>query len=238
MFVVERGVFLVLARPGDFSCRAWASPCGGFSCCGAQALGAWASVVALWRVGSSWTRDQTRVLCMGRQILNQWTTRQVQLLLWFGGVGWVVGKANTGDYGNCWGSLNAGWKRISRHRAFQKGVKLLRTKSKDKVGTVSTVGRPPDRLGKADSFHGLIANFYSFKTKKIPAGRLVLGDWLGHYREWTSIGSGHLLEWASLPNWESGSLLVMIRGFWQGYKGAQSASGVNFILGSASVALV
>lgn len=92
-------------------------------------------------------------------------------------------------------------------------MRLLRTKSKDKVGTVSTAGRPPDRLGKANSFHGLIANFYSFKTKKIPAGRLVLGDWLGHYREWISIGSGHLLVWASLPNWESGSLLVMIRGF-------------------------
>ena len=26
-------------------CGAWASYCGGFSCCGAQALGAWASVV-------------------------------------------------------------------------------------------------------------------------------------------------------------------------------------------------
>ena len=30
---------------------------------------------------------------------------------------------------------------------------------------------------------------------------------------------GCLLEWASLPNWESGSLLVMIRGFGNGYKG-------------------
>ena len=36
-------------------CGAWASPCGGFSCCGAQALCAWASVVAacgLWSKGS------------------------------------------------------------------------------------------------------------------------------------------------------------------------------------------
>ena len=31
------------------------------------------------------------------------------------------------------------WKRISRHRAFQKGVSLLRTKSRDNVGTVSAV---------------------------------------------------------------------------------------------------
>ena len=27
--------------------------------------------------------------------------------------------------------------------------------------------------------------------------------------------TGCLPEWASLPNWESGSLIVMIRGFWQ-----------------------
>ena len=30
-----------------------------------------------------------------------------------------------------------------------------------------------------DSFLGLVANFYSLKTKKIPAGRVLLGDWLG-----------------------------------------------------------
>ena len=74
------------------------------------------------------------------------------------------------------------------------------------MGTVSSVGRPPDRPGKVDSFHGLIVNFYSLKTKKIPAGRLVLGDWLKRNRVFT--------EWASLLNWESGSLLVTIRGLW------------------------
>ena len=47
-------------------------------------------------------------------------------------------------------------------------------------------------------------NFYSLKTKKIPAGRLGLGDRLGCYRVFTGC--------ASLPNLESGSLLVMIRG--------------------------
>ena len=33
---------------------------------------------ALWPVGSSRTRDRTRVPCMGRQILYRWTTREVQ----------------------------------------------------------------------------------------------------------------------------------------------------------------
>ena len=34
-------------------------------------------LIAARHVGSSWTRDQTRVLCIGRQILNYWTTREV-----------------------------------------------------------------------------------------------------------------------------------------------------------------
>ena len=41
------------------------------------------------------------------------------------------------------------------------------------------MGRPHDRPGRGDSFHGLIANFYSLKTKETPAGRLALGDSLG-----------------------------------------------------------
>ena len=72
---------------------------------------------------------------------------------------------------HCWGSPSAGWKIISRHRILQKGLSLLRIKSRDKVGTVSTVGRLPDRPRRADSFYGLIANSYGLKTKKIPAGR-------------------------------------------------------------------
>ena len=44
---------------------------------------------------------------------------------------------------------------------------------------------------------------------------------------------------AFLSNLESGSLLVMIRGaFGNSYNGAQLASEVTFVLGSASVALV
>ena len=64
------------------SCGAQASPCGGFSCCGARVLAVGPSVVycmglvALQPVGSSQTRDQTRVPHVGRQILNHWTTRE------------------------------------------------------------------------------------------------------------------------------------------------------------------
>ena len=62
-------------------CGVWASP-GGFSCCRAQAVGAQAQQlwcvgsVALWRVRSSDTRDQTSVPCFARGILNRWTTRE------------------------------------------------------------------------------------------------------------------------------------------------------------------
>ena len=35
-----------------------------------------AGLAALRRVESSWTGGQTRVLCIGRQILNHWTTRE------------------------------------------------------------------------------------------------------------------------------------------------------------------
>lgn len=67
-------------------------------------------------------------------------------------------------------------------------MSLLRTESRDKVGTASTVGQPPERPEKADSFHELTANFCSLKTENIPDGRLVLGDYLG--------ATGSLLEWA------------------------------------------
>ena len=65
------------------SCGAWGSHC--LSCCGAQApglrlsgCGTWALLlwrmgfVALWRVGSSWTRDQTRIPCIGSRIPHHW----------------------------------------------------------------------------------------------------------------------------------------------------------------------
>ena len=65
------------------SCGAWASYCGDFSCCGAQALeprlqSLWhMGLVALQHVESSWPRDRTRVLCIGRQIPIHYTTREV-----------------------------------------------------------------------------------------------------------------------------------------------------------------
>ena len=45
-----------------------------------------------------------------------------------------------------------------------------------------TVGRLPDGPGTADVLDALcgpVANFYSLNTKKIPAGRVALGDSLG-----------------------------------------------------------
>ena len=88
--------FLQLRRAGaTLHCGAWASHCGGFSCCGARALGARASVVvarglqsagsvvvatglvAPRHVGSSWTGARTRVPCIGRRILIHCATREV-----------------------------------------------------------------------------------------------------------------------------------------------------------------
>ena len=70
-----------------FSCGERVSRCGGFSCCGAQALertgfhsyGSWAQW--LWCTGlfvprhveSSQIRDWTHMPCTDRQILNPWT---------------------------------------------------------------------------------------------------------------------------------------------------------------------
>ena len=94
-------VYLFLSVLG-LPCHAWLlSSCleqGLLSCCGAQALGAQASVavtrrlqspgsvavvhqlVAQRHVGSSQTRDQIHVPCTGRQILNPWDTKEVPSL--------------------------------------------------------------------------------------------------------------------------------------------------------------
>ena len=85
--------FLQLRQVGaTFHCGARASYCGGFSCY--RALGMWAQQLwlagsraqdqQLWRtglvvprhVGSSWTRDQTHVPCIGRWVLNHCATRE------------------------------------------------------------------------------------------------------------------------------------------------------------------
>ena len=105
-----------------------------------------------------------------------------------------------------YGSSKAGWKRISRHRALQKGVNLLRTKGRDNVEAVNTAGWPLDKPGKVDMFYGLLVNFYSLKTKKILARRIALNDGLG--------ATGWVQGWAFLPNLGSGSWPVKIKGLW------------------------
>ena len=55
VFVAACGLSLVAASGATLPCGAWASHCGGFSCCKAWALGVWASVVVargLSRCGS------------------------------------------------------------------------------------------------------------------------------------------------------------------------------------------
>ena len=60
----------LIAEHGLYSLRALVVAACGLSSWGAQA-------VAPQYVGSSQTRDRTRVSCIGRQILNPWTTREV-----------------------------------------------------------------------------------------------------------------------------------------------------------------
>ena len=72
------------------------SRCVGFSSCGTWAQQLWPTgsraraqqlwctgLVAPWYVGSSWTRDQTRIPCIGRRILNHCTTREVPIVMLF-----------------------------------------------------------------------------------------------------------------------------------------------------------
>ena len=76
------------------------------------------------------------------------------------------------------------------------------------MGTVSTAGQPADRLGKVNSFHG-------FKTKKIPAERLMLDDWLGHHRVFTEVG---FFAWGGvrkLVNDDQGLLATVAKGLSQ-----------------------
>lgn len=73
-------------------------------------------------------------------------------------------------------------------QSISEGKEFIKTKSRDTVGTVSTVGRPLDRPGRVDSICELIANFYSLKTKYLPARRLALGVRLGRHRVFTGVG--------------------------------------------------
>ena len=63
-------------------CRTWVSHCGGFSSCRTWALGCMTSAVvarSTWPVESPWTRDWTRVPCIGSQILSHWITGEIWL---------------------------------------------------------------------------------------------------------------------------------------------------------------
>ena len=78
LFLLEPGLSLVEGLHSVCSVRA--SHCSGFSCRGAQALGAHGQhmgLLALWHMGSSWTRDRIPVLCIGRWAVRHWTTREV-----------------------------------------------------------------------------------------------------------------------------------------------------------------
>ena len=77
--------YLFMAALG-LPCNARAPHCGDFSRCGAQALAhallwLWCTdLVVPWHVGSSVTRDQMHVHCIGRWILNHRTTRGVPVI--------------------------------------------------------------------------------------------------------------------------------------------------------------
>ena len=86
---IAMGAFSSYSDWGLVSCYgSWASPCGIFPCCRAQALSSPAQTfedtdfVAIPDVGSSGTRDQTPVPCIGRWILNHWTTREGPTVLY------------------------------------------------------------------------------------------------------------------------------------------------------------
>ena len=64
-----RGLSLVAVSGGaTLCCAAWASHCGGFSCCGAPALGSWASIVVAHGLSScgSWALEHRLSSCGAR----------------------------------------------------------------------------------------------------------------------------------------------------------------------------
>ena len=97
VFVAEGGLSLVQWVGLLSSCRALTSHCGGLSYCGAQAVGCSDSVVGAqglgcpMHVGSSWTRGNTCIPCIGRQILNHWITTEVPKGFWYARITWSLG---------------------------------------------------------------------------------------------------------------------------------------------------
>ena len=66
-----------------YSCSAWASHCGGFFCCRAQTLGPVDLVTVAHGTKMAWglflDQGSNPCPCIGRQIVNHWTTREVPL---------------------------------------------------------------------------------------------------------------------------------------------------------------
>ena len=83
--------------------------------------------------------------------------------------------------------------RISRHKAFQKGVTLSKTKNRDNVGTPTS-----RQTREIRQFSWVSSQMCSLKMKKNPAGRLALGDWLGCHGLITKRGNFCLI-WVQEP---------------------------------------
>ena len=84
---------------GFFYCRTLALGCLGFSSCRLSRV-QYTDLVAqgMWDLSSS-TRDQTHVPCIGRRILNCWTTRKSLYMSFYVGiccyVSWIMGRSRT-----------------------------------------------------------------------------------------------------------------------------------------------
>ena len=79
VFIAASRFSLVVTRRGYSSVQCVGSRHAGFSSCSTQAKKLrLKGLVAPGQVGSSLTRDRTCVRCIGRQILDHWTTREVQ----------------------------------------------------------------------------------------------------------------------------------------------------------------
>ena len=65
VFIAARGLSLVAASGATLRCSAWASHCGGFSCCRAWALGSWTSVAVACGLSScgSWALERRLSSC-------------------------------------------------------------------------------------------------------------------------------------------------------------------------------
>ena len=62
VFITACGLSLVVVSGATLCCSVWSSHCGGFSCCGARALGMWASVVVARGLSSCGSRALERRL--------------------------------------------------------------------------------------------------------------------------------------------------------------------------------